>query len=65
MCIFDNCKKIPIFNIPTEIKGLYCFDHKSNDMIDVIHKRCFEENCIKIPVFNLPLIQHSYYYTII
>ena len=28
MCIYPNCKVRPIYNIESEIKGLYCFTHK-------------------------------------
>jgi len=32
MCKFDNCTKQPAFNLPTETKALYCFEHKKEDM---------------------------------
>jgi len=53
-CIFENCLKQPNFNLPTETKGLYCFYHKLENMIDVKHTRCIFENCLKRPTFNLP-----------
>ena len=53
-CIFENCLKRPNFNLPTETKALYCFDHKLENMIDVKHKRCIFENCLTNPSFNLP-----------
>jgi hypothetical protein len=46
--------KLPTFNLPTETKGTYCFEHKQENMIDVKHKRCQFENCMKRPNFNLP-----------
>ena len=54
-CCEYNCDKRPSFNLPTETKGLYCADHKKENMINVIEKRCcIEEGCIKRPSFNLP-----------
>ena len=53
-CCEYNCDKRPSFNLPTESKGLYCFDHKKENMIDIKHQRCIEEGCIKFPSFNLP-----------
>ena len=52
-CIYVNCNKIPVFNNPTETKGLYCFGHKLENMIDIKHKRCIFDNCNKRPNFNL------------
>ena len=54
MCKFLNCMKRPSFNLPTEIKGLYCFEHKKENMINIISKKCIEDNCLKQPSFNLP-----------
>ena len=53
-CIHEDCIKIPTFNFSTETKGLYCFEHKKENMIDVKSKRCIHEGCIKIPTFNFP-----------
>jgi hypothetical protein len=53
-CIYENCIKQPTYNLPTEIAGIYCSEHKNPDMIDVVHKKCYELNCNKIPNFNLP-----------
>jgi hypothetical protein len=53
-CQYDNCNKQPAFNLQTETKGIYCFDHKLENMIAVKSKRCKYDNCIKIPSFNLP-----------
>jgi hypothetical protein len=55
-CQFENCLKQPNFNLPTETKAIYCFEHKQENMINVISKRCKFENCIKRRVFNLSSI---------
>ena len=51
-CIKCNLKQ-PIYNLPTESKGLYCGDCKLPDMIDVKHPRCIKCN-LKRPNFNNP-----------
>ena len=53
-CIFDNCTKQPVFNLPTETKRLYCSEHKKPGMIDIKSKRCIHDNCNIRPNFNLP-----------
>ena len=51
-CLFQGCIKTPIFNHPTKKIGVYCFEHKKENMIDVKNKRCIEEGCSKRPTFN-------------
>ena len=46
-----NCNKIANYNFINEKYGLYCKDHKLNDMVDVKNKKCTHVNCIKRP-FN-------------
>ncbi len=53
-CVYDKCSKRCSFNLPSENQGLYCFDHKFENMVDVKNKRCIHENCTKRPTFNLP-----------
>jgi hypothetical protein len=48
-----KCYVTPIYNLPTETKGLYCITHKSEDMINVTGKRCEEPNCKVIAQFNV------------
>lgn len=40
LCQGINCKKKSIFNYENETKPLYCYEHKLNDMIDIINKKC-------------------------
>lgn len=49
-----KCKKEPFFNDPTEIVGKYCYDHKSDIMINVLDRKCSKEGCITIPCYNFP-----------
>ena len=51
-CKFNDCDKRAIFNIPTEKRGNYCKEHKSEQMIDVMNPKCFYEGCGKIPGYN-------------
>ena len=53
MCIYLNCKKQPNYNLEGETKGLYCFSHKKEEMIDVKNKKCNEEGCKTRPSYNL------------
>ena len=49
-----KCSKQPVFNIPGEKKGLYCFDHQKPGMKNVVSKRCEAKDCEKQPNFNYP-----------
>ena len=53
-CVYEGCNKHPTFNLPTETKPLFCFEHKKENMVDIKHKRCVYEGCNKQPTFNLP-----------
>ena len=35
MCLHPGCKFMPSFNKEGETKGLYCFEHKKEGMVDV------------------------------
>jgi hypothetical protein len=51
-CIYENCKRYAIYNYADQKKLLYCFEHKKEKMVDIIHKKCIEPGCIKNPNFN-------------
>jgi hypothetical protein len=53
-CKHENCLKQATFNLPTEARGVYCAEHRGENMIDVVHKRCRHDGCMKIPTFNFP-----------
>jgi hypothetical protein len=42
----EQCPKNPIFNKPEFKNGLRCIEHKSDDMIDIRHKRCKTPLCL-------------------
>lgn len=44
-CQYKNCETRSIYNYPTEKKGIFCKDHKLNNMINVEDKRCQHPNC--------------------
>jgi hypothetical protein len=45
-CIQNNCLKISIFNYNGELKPLYCYDHKLENMIDIKHQKCKSNYCL-------------------
>ena len=51
-CTHDGCKKIPVFNNPGELLGVFCFDHKLPGMVDVKNKNCTHEGCKKRPNYG-------------
>ena len=55
ICKINGCKKEAEYNIPTEVKRLYCGEHKTNIMINVKVKRCIEIGCMSYRVYNYPL----------
>ena len=61
-CAVEGCIiKNPTYNIPTENKGLYCLEHKLNDMVNVITKTCIIEECGTHPSFNYENIKTPIY----
>jgi hypothetical protein len=44
-CKIQGCIKRPIYNISNETIGIYCIDHKTVNMIDVVNKRCKSSFC--------------------
>ena len=52
-CVEEYCLNQSSFNFDSETKGIYCAQHKKQNMVDVVTKRrCVEENCLKQPNFN-------------
>jgi ATP-dependent Lon protease len=49
-CIHENCVKIANYNLENEKKGLYCGEHKKENMIDVKSKKCLFEGCNIHPI---------------
>ena len=52
-CIYLNCKKIPSYNVESEKKALYCYEHKKDDMMNVKAKKCIYPNCKIIACYNV------------
>jgi nitrate/TMAO reductase-like tetraheme cytochrome c subunit len=50
LCSFPDCKKQPTFNYEGESTGIYCAEHKKNEMVDVKNPSC--KDCKKRPSFN-------------
>jgi len=47
-CQHENCKKIPCFNYEGESKAIYCSEHKLENMIDIVSKKCIECNDVRV-----------------
>ena len=58
-CITCNDKQ-PVFNLPTESKGLYCSDCSLPNMINVVGKKCIKCD-LKKPTFNYPTETNALY----
>ena len=42
-CVEENCLRQPIFNFDSDNKGIYCTQHKKQNMVNVMNKRrCVE-----------------------
>jgi len=52
LCIKDRCYKYSSFNFENEKIGIYCNNHKKENMINMSKKKCIEDNCSKKPNFN-------------
>ena len=52
ICIQEGCMKRPTFNLPDQIKPIYCFEHKKENMIDIKNKKCIHEFCQVQPSYN-------------
>ena len=53
LCIYEECKVLPCYNLEGKTKGLYCSTHKLDKMVNIISKSCIYENCKVIPSYNL------------
>lgn len=51
-CLYEGCDINPSFNYKNEIKGLYCYEHKLENMINVIIRRCIFDSCETTASFN-------------
>ena len=46
MCIHEECKTRPNFNVEGETKAIYCSAHQLEGMVDVKNKTCIHEWCL-------------------
>ena len=53
-CIHEGCITHPVYNLPTETKALYCFEHKKENMISMQNNKCQSSKCKETPLFGLP-----------
>ena len=52
MCKENGCRIIPVFNNPGETRGIYCYAHKIEGMVNVASKTCIHPECKKQPSYN-------------
>jgi hypothetical protein len=45
LCLYENCEIRPSYNYEGEKRGLYCFQHKKESMLDVVSKMCKTHLC--------------------
>ena len=57
-CIFEGCNKQACFNFEGKIKGIYCFTHKEENMINIKDAKCIE--CGKYASFNKKVKKREY-----
>ena len=53
MCRGPGCEKQSRFNLIGQTKALFCSEHKSEGMVNVISKTCIHPDCKKQPVYNI------------
>jgi hypothetical protein len=51
LCANDCCKKFPCFNYEGEL-GLYCLEHKKENMVNVKNKLCIHQDCKRQRKYN-------------
>ncbi len=44
-CKQEGCNTQPVYNFKNETRGLYCFKHKIEGMIDIKSPRCQYKDC--------------------
>lgn len=54
-CTAPGCTKLsPCFNVEGQTRGIFCADHKLDNMVDVFHARCQADGCKARAHFGLP-----------
>jgi hypothetical protein len=48
----DFCNKVSTYGFIEDNKRIRCFEHKDENMIDLVHGNCIYENCLKRAIFN-------------
>ena len=52
ICIIDKCTKSSNYNL-VSLRPLYCYEHKSDDMINLKNKQCIIPECNITASFNI------------
>jgi hypothetical protein len=52
MCIHEGCIIRPHYNYSNEKTAIYCFEHKLENMVNIVSKSCIFEGCNIRPSYN-------------
>ena len=58
-CIIEDCNKQASFGLKDDKIATHCKSHKSEEMVDVVNKKCLE--CDKIPLYNFKGVKPGIY----
>lgn len=59
-CIYNCCKKQATYNDDGHKKGIYCKEHKFENMINVVSQVCVHDGCRRIPIYNIEVKKKDY-----
>lgn len=59
-CLEENCEIYANFNLPNEQMGIYCKNHKKNNMINVNVSKCKHYNCKNQQLLIILMKVHQY-----
>jgi hypothetical protein len=48
-----ECDTRPSYNVIGETKGIYCVEHKKENMFNVVDKKCLADGCYTRPNYNI------------
>jgi hypothetical protein len=60
-CQYKDCLIQPNYNFMGESNGIYCSEHKLENMIDVINQKCQFNNCFVRPIYNYDDMKNGIY----
>ena len=61
LCIYEDCKIRPTYNVEGQTNALYCVKHKLDGMISICHRTCIYVKCKIRPFYNFEEISDGLY----